>query len=114
MIKDQEEKQVKALDPLKSDEKLTIENKSNKESINKDIYNKILEERIEKILEMSKNMNYGNLVYDFKGPTPSTTFVQFEGPMHTYDKLKNVDKTLQQVEQDQKHFKKDLNEIRKS
>ena len=32
--------------------------------------------------------------------------------MYTYNKLKNGEKTLQQVEEDQKHFKKDLNEIK--
>ena len=57
-IKDQGEKQVDALNTLK----LTTEDKSNKESINKDIYNEILEERIDEILEMSKKLNYSNLV----------------------------------------------------
>ena len=61
---------------------------------------------------MSKKINYGNLVYDFKGSTPSINFVKFEGPMYTYNKLKNGEKTLQQVEEEQKHFKKDLNEIK--
>ena len=61
---------------------------------------------------MSKKINYGNLVYDFKGLTPPINFIKFEGPMHTYDQLKNGEKTLQQVEEKQKHFKKDLNEIK--
>ena len=56
---------------------------------------------------MSKKINYGNLVYDFKSSTPSINFVKFESPMHTYNQLKNGDKTLQQVEENQKHFKKD-------
>ena len=41
---------------------------------------------------MSKKINYGNLVYDFKGSTPSINFVKFEGLMNTYDKLKTVKK----------------------
>ena len=61
---------------------------------------------------MGKKNNYANLVYDFKGSTPSISFAKFEGPMYTYNKLKNGEKTLQQVEEDQKHFKKDLNEIK--
>ena len=32
--------------------------------------------------------------------------------MHIYHQLKNGEKTLEQVEEDQKHFKKDLNEIK--
>ena len=112
MIKDRGEKQVNALNTLKSHEKLTIEDKSNEQSIKKDIYNKILEEKIDQILEMSKKINHSNLVYDFKGSTPLINFMKFEGPMYTYNQLKNGDKTLQQLEEEQEHFKKDLNEIK--
>ena len=111
-IKDQGGKQVEALNTLK----LTTEDKSSKQSISQDIYNKLLEERKDEILEMSKKIDYANLVYDFKGPTSSISFVKFEGPMYTYDELKNDEKTLQQIEEDQKHFKKRFkrNKIRKS
>ena len=61
---------------------------------------------------MSKKINYGNLVYDFKGQTFPINFVKFEGPMYTYNQLKNGEKTLQQIEEEQKHFEKDLNEIK--
>ena len=108
-IKDQGDKQVKALKFL---EPKSIENEFSKQSINQDIYNKIFEERIDEILEISKKINYANLVYDFKGSTPPINFINFEGPMYTYNQLKNGDKTLQQVEEEQKHFKKDLNEIK--
>ena len=66
---------------------------------------------MDEILKMSREINYSNLVYDFKGPTPSINFSIFGGPMYTYNQLKNVEKTLQQLEQEQKCFKKDLNEI---
>ena len=45
---------------------------------------------------MSREINYSNLVYDFKGPTSSICFTELGGPMYTYDQLKNGDKTLQQ------------------
>ena len=85
-IEDQGEKQVKVLKVL---EPKSIDSKSNEQPINQDIYNKILEERIDEILEMSRKFNYNNLVYDFKGPTPLINFVKFEGPMYTYNQLKN-------------------------
>ena len=44
---------------------------------------------------MSKKINYDNLVYDFKGPTPPINFIKFEGPMYTHNQLKNGEKTLQ-------------------
>ena len=60
---------------------------------------------------MSREINYSNLVYDFKGPNPSINFAIFGGPMYTYNQLKNGEKTLQQVEEEQKYLKKYLNEI---
>ena len=75
-------------------------------SISKEIYDKILQERIDEILEMSREINYNNLVYDFKGPTSSISFTEFGGPIYTYDQLKNGDKTLQR----QKKNKKKLNQ----
>ena len=72
--------------------------------ISKEIYDEILEERMDEILKMSREINYNNLVYDFKGPTPSINFAIFAGPMYTYNQLKNGEKTLQQVEEEQKYF----------
>ena len=66
---------------------------------------------MDEILEMSRKINYNSLVYDFKGQTASINFDKFGGPMYTYDQLKNGEKTLQQVEEDQKYFKKYLKEI---
>ena len=83
----------------------------NNPSISKDIYEKILEERMDEILEMSREINYKNLVYDFKGLTSSISFTKFRGPMYTYDQLKKGDKTLKQVEKEQTDFKTELNEI---
>ena len=102
-IEDQGKKQVNALKVL---EPKTIESGSNdnKPIITKEIYNNILEERMEEILEMRKEINYNNLVYNFKGPTRSINFTNFGGPMYTYDQLKNGEKKLKQVEKEQKDF----------
>ena len=51
------------------------------------------------------------MVYGFEDPTPSISFTKFRGPMYTYNQLKNGEKTLQQVEEDQKKIKSELNEI---
>ena len=90
-----------------------ITNKSdyNNTPISKEIYNEILKERMDKILKTSREINYNNLVYDFRGPTPSINFAIFGDPMYTYNQLKNGEKALQQVQEEQKYFKKDLNEI---
>ena len=96
-IEDQGKKQVDALKAIK-------DGSNNKSTITKEIYDEILEERMDEILKMSREINYSNLVYDFKGPNPSINFAIFGGPMYTYNQLKNGKKTLQQVDEEQKYF----------
>ena len=38
------------------------------------------------------------------GLAPSTNVAIFRDPMYTYNQLKNGEKTLQQVEEEQKYF----------
>ena len=38
---------------------------------------------MDEMLKMSREINYSNLVYDFKGLTPSISFTKFGGPMYT-------------------------------
>ena len=96
-IEDQSKKQVDALKAIES-------GSNNKSTITKEIYDDILEERMDEILKMSREIDYKNLVYGFKGPTSSISFSKFAGPMYTYDQLKNGETTLQQVEEEQKDF----------
>ena len=105
-IEDQGKKQVQGLKT-----KAVSDKSDNNSSISKEIYDKILEGRINEILEMSRKINYSNLVYNFKGQNSSISFAEFEGPMYTYDQLKKGDKTLQQVEKEQEDFLKSLGEI---
>ena len=37
---------------------------------------------------MSWEINYNNLVYNFKGPTSSKGFTEFRGLMYTYDQVR--------------------------
>ena len=73
-IKTIEYQSKKQVDSLKA-----IENGSNnKSTITKEIYDDISEERMDEILKMSREIDYKNLVYDFKGPTSSISFSNFE------------------------------------
>ena len=56
---------------------------------------------MDEILEMSKEIDYSNLVYNFNGSTHPINFTVFGGSMYT----------LQQVENQQTDFRKELNEI---
>ena len=59
---------------------------------------------------MRREINFNNLIYNFKGWSPSISFTEFGGPTYTYNQLKNGDEALRQVE-DQKKFRLELNEI---
>ena len=47
---------------------------------------------MDEILKMSREIDYKNLVYGFKGPTSSISFSKFADPVCTYDQLKNGEK----------------------
>ena len=81
-IEDQGKKQVDALKVL---EPKGIESESNKYSITKEIYDEILQGRMDEIVKMSKEINCSRLIYNFKDPTSSITFSKFGGPMYTDD-----------------------------
>ena len=99
-IEDQRKRQVDALKVL---EPKAIESGSNnKHIITKEIYDKILEEGMDEILEISREINHNYLVYNFKGPTTPISLTRYGGPIYTYNQLKNGDTTLQQVEKQQK------------
>ena len=86
---DQGKKQVDALENLKA-KVITYKSDDDDDDntpISKEIYDEILEKRIYEILEMSREINYSNLVYDFKDATLSINFAIFEGPIYTYNQL---------------------------
>ena len=66
---------------------------------------------MDEMLKMSGKIDFDNLIYNFKGPTSSINFGKFGDPVYIYGHMKNGDTTLQQVEKQQKEFKKELNEI---
>ena len=66
------------------------------------------------ILEMSREINYNNLVYNCKDLSVlPISFTEFGGPMYTYDQLKKGDKTLQQEEKVQKKFRSEFRSNKK-
>ena len=90
----------------------SVESESNnKPLISKEIYDKILDKRMDEIIEMSKEINFDNLIYHFIGSSHSIRFTEFGVPMYTYNQLKNGDKTLSPAEEDQRKFRSDLGQI---
>ena len=66
---------------------------------------------MDEILEMGREINFNNLIYHFNGRSPSISFTKLEYPICTYNQLKNGDKTLSQLEEDQKNFRSELGQI---
>ena len=66
---------------------------------------------MDEILKMSREIDYKNLVYGFKGPTSSISFSKFADPVCTYDQLKNGEKNTKTSRRRTKRFLKYLNEI---
>ena len=92
-IEDQGQKQVNALKVL---EPKAIESGSNnKPIITQEVYDEILEQRMDEILKMSNKIDFNNLTYNFKGQTTSISFGKFGGPVYIYGHMKNGDTTLQ-------------------
>ena len=59
---------------------------------------------MDEILEMSREINDSNLVYEFKNSSIfRISFIEFRGPKYTNDQLMRDEKTLQQVEKEQKN-----------
>ena len=104
-------KQVEALKYLKlKEQKKEIEDKSdNKFSIQKENYDKLLDERADEIGNKSREINS---IYYFTTPgIAPINFIKFKGPLNIFKKIRDGDKTLQEIEEDQKKFKSILGEI---
>ena len=78
----------------------------------KETYNRLLNERLNKIQEMSKRIDQNNFTYYFKDPRSSSIdFIKFKGPFVFCEKIKKDDISLKEAEQSQGHFKKSLGQI---
>ena len=113
-IEDQWKKQVKASEDLKLKEQTkAIEGKSDdKLSIQKEKYDRLLSERVDEIRKRSGEINYNKLIYRFTTPgIVPINFIKFKGPFNTFKEIRDSDKTLQEIEEDQKKLKSSLYEI---
>ena len=103
-IEDQGKKQIDALKVL---EPKGIESGSNKKpEITKEIYDEILEKRLDEIIKMRDKIDFRNVTYNFKGQTASIKFGKFGSSMYIYGHMKSVDTTLQQEKNSKKILKK--------
>ena len=118
-IKDQGKKQVDALSTLKSDNKITIKkytydpNDTLFTSKQKEIFNKLVDERLEKISDLDKNVNSDDLIYRHKGRLADTKFDEFDNILGIINKIRDGKKDLAEIKNNQEKFKYYLGAIKK-
>ena len=54
----------------------------------KEIFNKLAEERIEKITELKKRANPDKLIYEHKGPNADAKFNEFDNALSLINKIR--------------------------
>ena len=117
-IEDQGIKQVDALNTLKSDnkiiEKYTYDLKDTPFiSKQKEIFNKHVDERIEKITDLDEIVKCKDLIYRCKGRVADTKFNEFYSALDIINKIQDDKKDLAEVKKNQEKFKYYLGEIKK-
>ena len=71
----------------------------------KKVFDELSSERIGEIYSISKEIDFNNLTYRFKGShTAPTNFIDFRGPMHFYNEIKNSNISMEKIEEDQNNL----------
>ena len=76
----------------------------------KDISNKLVDEELEKIVDLDKNVNTNDLIYKYKGNTVDAKFDKFDNALNIVNKITNGEIILADVKNNQEKFKSDLRE----
>ena len=80
----------------------------------KEAFNELLDERIEKINNLDKKINSDDLIYRYKGRTADAKFDKFDNPLDIRNKIRNGKTSLTDVENNQAKFKSNLSEVKKN
>ena len=77
-----------------------------------EVFNELSNKRVGEIYNISKEIDFNKLTYHFnRSNTAPIYFIDFRGPMHIYNEIKNGNRLIEKIEKNQKQFKSKLNEI---
>ena len=79
----------------------------------KEIFNKLVDERREKIADLDKKVNRDDLIYRYRGSTADAKFDKFDNALNIINKKQNGEISLADVKNNQDKFKSYLGEIKK-
>ena len=92
-IEDQGEKQIKAVQnqvQVKTIKKYTYDKKDTPLiSKQKEIFNELVDKRLDKITELDEKVNSDNLIYRYKDRTADAKFNEFDNALDLLDKIKD-------------------------
>ena len=76
-------------------------------------YNKLFDEKLDEIQELSREIDYKNLNYNFTTKASgSINFIKFKGPFSLFKKTRDRDISLEMAEEDQQKFKRQFSQIK--
>ena len=79
----------------------------------KEIFNELVDERLEKITDLDKKVNSDDLIYRYKGNTPDLNFDEFDNALALIDKMGDGKISLTDVKDNHEKIKSYLGEIKK-
>ena len=79
----------------------------------KEIFNVLVDERLEKITDLDKKVNSDDLIYRYKGNTPDLNFDEFDNALALIDKMRDGKISLTDVKDNHEKIKSYLGEIKK-
>ena len=116
-IEDQGEKQIKAIQDkgqIKTIKKYAYDAEDTPFiSKQKEIFNKFVDERREKIIDLDKKVNSDDLIYRYRGSTADIKFDEFDNALNIINKIQNGKISLEDGKNNQEKFKSDLGQIKK-
>ena len=79
----------------------------------KEIFNELVDERLEKIIDLDERINSIDLIYRYKGSTDDVIFNKFDNALDIIDKIWDGKIGLADVKYNREKFKSYLGEIKK-
>ena len=80
---------------------------------NKKIFNKLVDERLEKITDLDKKVNRDDLIYRYKGKFADTKLDEFDNALGVSNKIRDGKEDEAKAKNNQQDFKLSLGEIKK-
>ena len=80
---------------------------------NKNIFNELVDERLEKIIDLDERVNSNDLIYRYKGKNVDAKFDEFDNALDIINKIRDGKTDLADVKNNQQKFKSYLGETKK-